>query len=283
MDMPGRTEFEAAAEAIRKRTEHKPEVALVLGSGLGKLAENIEDADVIDYGDLPHWPVSTVEGHQGRLLVGRLEGQSVLAMQGRVHYYEGYSMARVTFPVRVMQMLGIKTLLLTNAAGGINPAFKMGDLMLIKDHIGMTAMVGANPLLGPNDDSLGPRFPGMAHVYDKRLRQLAREVAQEAGFDLHEGVYVGLSGPSFETPAEIRFLRGIGADAVGMSTVPEAIVATHAGMRVMGVSTITNVSIDDTDSERQTSHEEVLETGKIIAPKLTALIRGVLRGMGNES
>jgi purine-nucleoside phosphorylase len=180
-----------------------------------------------------------------------------------------------------MQLLGIQTLILTNAAGGMNPAFKAGDLMLLNDHIGLAALVGANPLLGPNDDSLGPRFPGMSHVYDKELRQMAHQVAQEADFELHEGVYVGLSGPMFETPAELRFLHNIGADAVGMSTVPEAIVAVHGGMRVMGVSTITNVAVTEIDAEDEPTHEEVLETGQIIAPRLTALIRGVLRRLGD--
>jgi purine-nucleoside phosphorylase len=281
MDILGRKEFEAAADAIRKRTKHTPEVGLVLGSGLGPLAEAVENADIIEYGDLPHWPVSTVAGHSGRLYVGILEGQPVLVMQGRAHFYEGYSMNQVTFPVRVMQMLGIETLVLTNAAGGINPSYKAGDLMLLKDHLGLLMMTGLNPLRGPNDENLGPRFPDMSHVYDLELRRAAREVAGEEGFELHEGVYAGLSGPTYETPTDIRFLRMIGADSVGMSTVPEAVVARHGGMQVMGISSITNVAIDEPDSAQETTHEEVLEIGQIIAPKLTALIRGVLRKTGN--
>lgn len=283
MGILGRKEFEAAAEAVRKRTSISPQVGLVLGSGLGPLAEAVEDADVIEYGDIPHWPVSTVAGHSGRLHVGSLEGQSVLVMQGRVHFYEGYSMDLVTFPVRVMQSLGIHTLLLTNAAGGINPSYKAGDLMLLKDHLGLLMMTGFNPLRGPNDESLGPRFPDMSHVYDHDLRRMAREVASEEGFELHEGVYIALSGPSFETPSDIKFLRLIGADAVGMSTVPEAVVARHGGTRVLGVSSIANVAIDETDSDRATTHEEVLETGQIITPKLTALVKGVLRKMGQSA
>jgi purine-nucleoside phosphorylase len=281
MDILGRKEFEAAADAIHKRTKHTPEVGLVLGSGLGPLAEAVEYADIIEYGDLPHWPVSTVAGHSGRLYVGILEGQPVLVMQGRAHFYEGYSMNQVTFPVRVMQMLGIETLVLTNAAGGINPSYKAGDLMLLKDHLGLLMMTGLNPLRGPNDENLGPRFPDMSHVYDLELRRAAREVAGEEGFELHEGVYAGLSGPTYETPTDIRFLRMIGADSVGMSTVPEAVVARHGGMQVMGISSITNVAIDEPDSAQETTHEEVLEIGQIIAPKLTALIRGVLRKTGN--
>jgi purine-nucleoside phosphorylase len=210
-----------------------------------------------------------------------LEGQPVLVMQGRAHFYEGYSMNQVTFPVRVMQMLGIETLVLTNAARGINPSYKAGHLMLLKDHLGLLMMTGLNPLRGPNDENLGPRFPDMSHVYDLELRRAAREVAGEEGFELHEGVYAGLSGPTYETPTDIRFLRMIGADSVGMSTVPEAVVARHGGMQVMGISSITNVAIDEPDSAQETTHEEVLEIGQIIAPKLTALIRGVLRKTGN--
>jgi len=283
MDALGRKEFEAAAEAIRERTQHEPKVGLVLGSGLGGLAEAVEESDIIDYHDLPHWPVSTVVGHSGRMLLGRLEGVAVLVMQGRAHYYEGYSMAQLTLPVRVMQVLGIETLMLTNAAGGINKSFKAGDLMLLNDHLGPLMMMGPNPLRGPNDDSLGPRFPDMSRAYDRELRQMAREVAKEAGFELHEGVYMNLSGPSFETPAEIRAMRMMGADAVGMSTVPEVVVARHGGMRVMAVSGITNETIDQIDTERETTHEEVLEIGNVIVPKLTALIRGVLRKLNEES
>lgn len=280
MDAPGRKEFEAAADTIRKRTQHEPKVGLVLGSGLGDLAESVEASDVVEYQDIPNWPVSTVVGHHGRLHIGTLEGQPVMVMQGRVHFYEGYTMQQVTFPVRVMQQMGVETLILTNAAGGINMSYEAGDLMLLRDHLGLLMMTGFNPLRGPNDESIGPRFPDMSHVYDDELRRFAREVAQEEGFELREGVYVGLSGPTFETPADIRFLRAMGADAVGMSTVPEAVVARHGGMRVMGVSGISNVAIDESDSDEETTHEEVLEIGKVIAPKLKALVRGVLQKMG---
>jgi purine-nucleoside phosphorylase len=283
MDILGRKEFEAAADVIRKRTKHEPKIGLVLGSGLGGLAEAVEEADIIEYPDLPHWPVSTVVGHSGRLVIGRLEGQPVLVMQGRAHYYEGYSMHELTFPVRVMQMLGIEILMLTNAAGGINASYRRGDLMLLNDHLGPLMMMGPNPLRGPNDDSLGPRFPDMSRSYDRELRQLAQQVAAEEGFELHNGVYVNLSGPSFETPADIRALRVMGADAVGMSTVPEVVVARHAGIRVMAVSGITNETIDEIDTDRETTHEEVLETGDIVVPKLTALIRGVLRKLSEAS
>lgn len=277
MNNPGRKEFDEAAAVIRDRSQLRPEIGLVLGSGLGPLADSIQDAVVMPFNEIPHWPVSTVEGHQGKLHVGLLEGKPVMVMQGRVHFYEGYTIQQVTFPIRVMQVYGITTLILTNAAGGLNTAYRTGDLMLLSDHLGLLGMTGVNPLIGPNDESLGPRFPDMSKVYDRDMRKLAREVAGEEGFTLHEGVYAGLSGPTFETPADIRFLRMIGADAVGMSTVPEATVARHAGMRIMAVSGISNEAIDDVDSDRETTHEEVIEGGKIIVPRLTALLRGVLR------
>ena len=232
---------------------------------------------MIDSRELPGWPQSTVEGHSGNLVLGKLEGQTVVAQQGRVHFYEGYSPQQITFPVRVMIRLGIEILVLTNAAGGLRPDWQTGDLMLINDHINLTGMTGANPLMGPNDESFGPRFPGMSQAYDLELRQRAQRVAAEAGITLHEGVYVCLSGPNFETPAEIRMLRVMGADAVGMSTAHEVVVARHAGIRVMACSGITNVAIDEVNSELEASHEEVLEAGLVLVPRLTALLRGVLR------
>ena len=266
----------AAAAAVRRHTRHQPTIGLVLGSGLSGLANEIEDADVIPYDQIPSWPVSTVPGHSGRLVIGRLSGQTVLVQQGRAHYYEGYSMAQITLAVRVMRALGIETVIVTNAAGGINRNFTPGDLMLISDHLNMVGIAGENPLRGPNDEKVGPRFPDMTRPYDPGLRQLAREVAAAEGLALQQGVYAYVAGPSFETPAELRFLHGIGADAVGMSTVPTVIVARHAGIRVLGISTITNKAILDPDSDRVVSHEEVLEAGALIVPQLTALIRGVL-------
>ncbi len=216
---PGLEQIEAIAAYIRERVTALPRVAMILGSGLGSLAESVTEAEVISYTELTGWPVSTVEGHAGRLVFGNLEGQPVMIMQGRPHYYEGYSMAQVTLPVRVMQRLGVEILIVTNAAGAINPDFSPGDLMLITDHLGLVAMVGLNPLIGPNLDEFGPRFPDMSRAYDPALCALARRVAAAHGIPLREGVYAGLSGPSFETPAELRFLRLAGADAVVMSTV----------------------------------------------------------------
>lgn len=275
--MPSQHDFAKAAEFIRGRSALEPAVGLVLGSGLGALADSLQDRTVIAYRHIPGWPPSTVFGHQGNLVIGRLAGQIVAAQQGRAHFYEGYSMREITFPIRVMKALGIGTVFLTNAAGGINPAFAVGDVMLIEDHINLPGMVGANPLMGPNDDALGQRFVGMAQAYDRSLRQLASQVAREQGIPLHSGVYCALSGPAFETPAEIRMLRLLGADAVGMSTAHEALAARHAGMRVLGCSGITNAAIDSVDSELETNHEEVLEAGKIIVPRLTAILKGVLK------
>lgn len=271
-----RVHYREAADAIRARTSHRPTVGLILGSGLNALADEVAEADRIPYAEIPHFPRPGVEGHVGRLVIGQLEGQDVAILQGRVHAYEGYSMQAVTFPVRVLAELGVTTLLVTNAAGGLNPAFRPGDLMLIVDHIGLMAMTGGNPLWGPNDDSLGPRFPAMNKAYDPALRKLALKVAAEQGIELRQGVYVGLGGPTFETPAEVRFLRLIGGDACGMSTVPEVIVARHMGLRVLGISGISNVAIADPDAEEEANHEEVLMAGRIMVPKLMALLRGVL-------
>jgi purine-nucleoside phosphorylase len=271
-----REQYEEAAEHIRGRTSYQPRIGLILGSGLNPLAEEMEAADVIPYDDVPQFPRPSVEGHRGQLVLGKLDGRPVMVMQGRVHFYEGYPIQQVVFPVRVMQVMGIETLIVTNAAGGLNPSFRAGDLMLINDHINLMGMTGNNPLFGPNDLTLGPRFPDMSQAYDPDLRRVAREVAQAEGLPLQEGVYAALAGPSFETPAEIRFLRNIGADAVGMSTAPEVVVARHGGMRVLGVSGISNVALVEPVSGQETSHEEVLAAGQQIVPRLTALIRGVL-------
>ncbi|MCA9875354.1 MAG: purine-nucleoside phosphorylase [Ardenticatenaceae bacterium] len=268
--------LETAVAAIRQRTRYMPQVGLVLGSGLSDLANAVKSADVIPYAEIPHWPASTVIGHSGQLVIGQLEGQTVLVQQGRAHFYEGYSPAQVVFPVRVMHALGIHTLIVTNAAGGINRSFEPGDLMLIKDHLNFVGIAGNNPLRGPNDERIGPRFPDMTQAYDPALRRLALETAAAQGLKLHEGVYAYVAGPSFETSAELRFLHLIGADAVGMSTVPSVIVARHAGMRVLGISSITNKAILDPTSEAVVSHEEVLETGKMIVPRLTKLLYGLL-------
>jgi purine-nucleoside phosphorylase len=268
-------QIDQIAQAIRPRLPFQPRVAIILGSGLGSLAEAIDDSTSIPYGEIPSWPVSTVIGHQGRLVAGKLESRKVVVMQGRVHYYEGYSMAQVTLPVRVFQRLGVEILIITNAAGAINPDFKPGDLMLINDHLNLMGMSGLSPLRGPNLEELGPRFPDMSRAYDRELLTLARQAARKAGIMVREGVYVGLAGPSFETPADLRFLRLIGADAVGMSTVPEATVARHGGTRVLGISGISNKA--NLDGNTITSHEEVLEAGQRIVPQLIKVVRGVLR------
>ncbi|MCL4256956.1 MAG: purine-nucleoside phosphorylase [Anaerolineales bacterium] len=268
-------DIQAAASAIQKKTDHKPRVGMILGSGLGSLAESIENPHYVPYGEIPGWPVSGVKGHAGRLVLGSLEGQNVVVMQGRTHYYEGYDMPRLGLPVRVMQALGIEIIVITNAAGAVNPSFEPGDLMLITDHLNLIGMAGQNPLRGPNLEELGPRFPDMSQVYDRQLLSLTREVAAAEHLGLREGVYCCLAGPSFETPADLRFLRAAGVDAVGMSTVPEATIARHSGTRVLGVSGISNKA--NLDGETETTHEEVLEAGKVLAPKLTQLVRGVLR------
>ena len=275
-------DYDHTAAFIQRHTRHRPRIALILGSGLGALAEQIENADTIPYHELPNWPLSTVVGHSGRLVIGELEGHVVMVMQGRAHFYEGYSMAAVTYPIRVMQRLGIRLLIVTNAAGGVDPTFKAGDLMLIQDHINLPGMAGHNPLRGPNDEALGTRFPDMSKAYTPSLRQLAHRVAEQAGIELRDGVYAFVAGPSFETPAEIRLLRALGAHAVGMSTAPEVVAATHAGIRVLGISGISNATISQPDTDRTTDHEEVLEAGKQLVPKLTTLLRGILRNLPTE-
>ncbi|HSF81368.1 MAG TPA: purine-nucleoside phosphorylase [Anaerolineales bacterium] len=273
-------QIDQIADTIRARISSQPEVALILGSGLGSLADSVKQATLIPYQELPSWPVSTVEGHQGRLVIGQLEGKDVMVMQGRAHYYEGYSIAQLGLPVRVSQRLGIQTLIVTNAAGAVNPDYTPGDLMLITDHLNLIGMAGLNPLRGPNLDEMGPRFPDMSRAYDPRLCNLARQVAQERDIQLREGVYVCLAGPSFETPADLRFLRAMGVDAVGMSTVPEVTVARHGGQRALGISGISNKA--NLDGNTVTTHEEVLQAGEIIVPKLATLIRGVLQRLPSE-
>ncbi len=268
-----RTDYERATQFIARQTQHQPTVGLILGSGLNALADEIANADRIPFGDIPGFPVSTVPGHAGELVIGDLAGQTVLAMRGRAHYYEGYTLQQTTLPVRAMRLLGVETLIVTNAAGGINAAYHAGDLMLIVDQLNLVGMAGLNPLRGPNDDTLGPRFPDMTNAYDPGLRALARAVADELRVTLHEGVYMMLAGPSFESPADVRLVRLLGADAVGMSTVPEVIVARHGGMRVLGLSLISNSLAHGHD---KVSHEEVLAAGKNAVPQLTAIIKGVL-------
>lgn len=262
---------EAAAAVIRERFARRPGVAIVLGTGLGGLAAEI-DADVaLDYAEIPGFPLSTVESHHGRLLCGTLGGKTVVAMQGRFHRYEGYSLQQVTFPIRVLRRLGAETLIVSNACGGMHPLWSAGDVMLIADHINL---LGDNPLIGPNDDRFGPRFPDMSAPYDESLRALARAVAAEAGIPLREGVYVAVTGPNLETRAEYRFLRAIGADVVGMSTVPEVIVAVHAGMRVLGLSIVTDMCLPD--ALEPATVERIVAVANRAEPSLTRIVRGVL-------
>ena len=260
-----------AADVVRARFASRPDVAIILGTGLGGLAARIGVEASIEYADIPGFPLSTVESHAGRLLCGTLSGKTVIAMQGRFHRYEGYSLAQVTFPVRVLRALGAQTLVVSNACGGMHPLWAPGDLMLIADHINL---LGDNPLVGPNDDRLGPRFPDMSEPYDARLRAVARDVARELQLTVREGVYVAVPGPNLETRAEYRFLRGIGADVVGMSTVPEVIVAIHGGLRVLGVSIITDQCLPD--ALEPASVEKIIAVAGRAEPNLTALVCGVL-------
>lgn len=264
--------IQAAADALRARLDELPEIGLALGSGWGDFADRVEDAVRISYQDTPGFPATGVSGHAGEWVFGRIAGKRVAVMNGRYHYYEGHDQKTVTLPVRVMQLLGVKTLLLTNAAGGVNQSFGVGDLMLIEDHLCLT---GASPLFGPNIDQLGPRFPDMTHAYDPDLRSLAMRVASEQGFDLKTGVYAQMPGPTYETPAEIRMLRLLGADAVGMSTVPEVVAARHGGLRVMGLSCITNMAAGVLDEPL--SHAAVMEAGKRAAGRIHAFLEEMIR------
>jgi len=270
-------QIDSAAQAIKKQITIQPIVGIILGSGLNGLADSVQKAVNIPYSNLPDFPVSTVQGHTGRFVIGELEGNPVLVMQGRIHYYEGYTMGQVTLPVRVMQRLGIPNMIVTNAAGGVHPDFEPGDVMLITDQLNLMGMSGLNPLMGPNLDEIGTRFPDMSQPYDRAYGELARKVAIENKILLREGVYAGLSGPSFESPADLRFLRLAGADAVGMSTVPEVIIARHGNMRVLGLSGISNKA--NLDGSTVTTHEEVMEAGRVITPKVEKIVRGVLRSL----
>ena len=261
----------AAVDLLQSRTPLRPRVAVVLGSGLGAFADELAERTEIPYAEIPGWPSSTAVGHAGKLVIGKLGALEVAAMAGRVHLYEGYTPAQVTFGVRVLGSLGVRSIVFTNAAGGINLSLERGGLVLISDHINLQ---GANPLVGPNDDSLGPRFPDMSEAYSPHLRAIAHEVAGELGMHLSEGVYAAMLGPSYETPAEIRFLRTIGADLVGMSTVLEAIAANHMGMRVLGISCVTNMAAGI--SQQKISHVEVLETGEMVRGTLVRFLKALL-------
>jgi len=277
LDQPLHTfeRVDEAAAVVRRRFHDVPRAAIILGTGLGGLAQRIETPEVVDYSEIPGFPLSTVETHASRLLCGRLAGQTVVAMQGRFHRYEGYTLQQVTFPVRVMRALGAELLMISNACGGMDPAWHAGDLMLIADHINL---LGDNPLIGPNDQRLGPRFPDMSEPYDAAMRDLARVVAAERRISLREGVYVAVTGPNLETRAEYRMLRRLGADVVGMSTVPEVIVAIHGGMRVLGVSIITDMCLPD--ALEPASVEKIIAVANHAEPDLTALLVGVLERCG---
>lgn len=265
------TKYQDAVAYIEPKLTEKPTIGLVLGSGLGVLADEIENPVVIPYDEIPGFTKSTVVGHKGQLVIGKLRGKQVVAMQGRFHYYEGHDLDAVVFPIRVMKLLGVETMIITNAAGGINESYGEGNLMLIRDHINLTAR---NPLIGPNDDEMGTRFPDMSEAYSKELRNLAKSVAEEQGINLQEGVYVGLLGPSYETPAEIRMLRILGADAVGMSTVPEVIVARHMKVKVLGISCISNMAAGIL--EQPLSHEEVMATTERVKSQFLTLVKEIV-------
>lgn len=261
--------YEKIQQSVRFINQHvsgEPQVGIVLGTGLGNFTRQIEIHSEIAYETIPNFPVSTVQGHRGRLIFGEVVGKKVVAMQGRFHYYEGYSMQEVTFPIRVMAMLGIRYLFLTNASGGVNPEFEVGDLMILEDHINLT---GQNPLRGPNDERLGPRFPDMSEVYDKRLIALAQQVALELNIKVRTGVYAAMTGPNYETPAEYRYIRKIGADAVGMSTVPEAIVARHMSLPTFAVSVISDLGVEG--KIQKITHQEVIDVASMVEPSLTRL------------
>ena len=267
-----------AAKAVRERAELRPRVALILGSGLGELADEIPSPVVVPYAQIPNFPVSTVTGHAGQLVLGELQGTPVAAMRGRIHFYEGYSLREVAFPVRVLRRLGAEVLIVTNAAGGLNESFSTGDLMVLTDHLNIMGMAGQSPLVGPDEPELGVRFLDMLSAYDAELRAHAHRVAEQHGFALREGVYAMVGGPAYETLAEIRFLQRAGADAVGMSTIPEVLVARHEGMRVLGISAITDMAVGKA-AVHEISHADVLAAAERIKPRLAAVVRGVLSGL----
>lgn len=266
-----RAKRDEAVEFISSQTSFQPEYLLILGTGLGQLAEEIEAVHTIGYEEIPHFPVSTVESHAGRFIFGKLGGKSVVAMQGRFHYYEGYTMQQIAFPVRVAKALGVQTLMVSNACGGLNPNFSRGDVMIINDHINF---LGDNPLIGPNDNELGPRFPDMSEPYTERLIETAENVALDNAIKLHQGIYLSVSGPTMETKAEYRYMRQLGADVVGMSTVPEVIAAVHMGLDVLGISVITDECLPD--ALEPVSLDDVLEAAAMAEPKLTQIVVGVL-------
>ncbi|XP_023280187.1 purine nucleoside phosphorylase-like isoform X1 [Seriola lalandi dorsalis] len=266
-------ECRTTADWLLSNTQVRPTVGIVCGSGLGGLAEMLKDPQVFKYSDIPNFPRSTVHGHAGQLVFGTLKGKPCVCMQGRFHLYEGYPIQKITLPMRIFKLMGVETMILTNAAGGLNQDYKVGDVMIIKDHINMPGFAGINPLAGPNDDRFGVRFPCMSDAYNRELRQLAHDVAAELGYDfLKEGVYSVVGGPSFETIAECRMLHRLGADAVGMSTAHEVIVARHAGMRCFALSLISNRAVMDYDSQEKANHEEVLETGRVRSQQLEKLV-----------
>jgi len=279
MDLqPSQSVYESIAAFVRTHVGARPDIGIITGSGLGAVAEHLDQATAVPYSSLPYWPLSTVQGHRGELIVGRWAGHTVAILNGRTHFYEGYSMVELALPVRVLKALGVKTLIVTNASGGLNPAFHVGEVMLITDHINLPGMAGHSPLRGPNDPLMGPRFPDMTRAYDPALADLARNAARERGITLREGIYIMVAGPTYETPAEVRLLRLMGADAVGMSTVPEVVAARHLGLRVLGLSGITNVA-HLTGDEGEVSHEEVIAAGQVIGPRMRDLIDGVLSQM----
>lgn len=266
--------IEQASRYLEKNLNERPDIGLILGSGLGLMANEIKDSKKVSYSDIPNFPVSTVKGHAGRLISGILEGKNVITMQGRFHYYEGYDMKELTLPIRVMEKLGINKLLVTNAAGGINVDFAPGDFMIIKDHINH---IGDNPLIGQNYEKLGPRFPDMTRAYNEDLRNMAETVAKDLDISIQKGIYIAVHGPSYETPAEIKYFRKIGADAVGMSTVPEVIVANHMDLEVLGISCITNMAAGVLPEPL--NHEDVMEIAEKAKPDFIKLVRGILRNM----
>lgn len=285
-DYLGWDEIAESAASLRELTECTPEVLIITGSGLGGLADEVQGATVVPYEDTPHFVSTSVLGHAGRLVLGDLADREVALMQGRIHFYEGYSLQRITFPIRVLRRLGADTLIVTNAAGGLRGEWQAGDLMLITDHINLVGMAGFNPLRGPNDERLGPRFVDMSIAYDRRLREIALAAAGELDIELRQGIYIMSGGPTFETPADVRFLRQIGADAVGMSTVPEVVVARHEGMRVLGISHISNVIPPGADpvaehgDDTESLHQEVLDAGGRVMPRLKMLIKRIIERLG---
>ncbi len=278
VDSELRSRMEEAARYIKDKSKgFKPQITVILGTGLGGLADHLDKEYVIPYSDIPHFPVSTVESHAGNLVLGKVGGKKVAVLQGRFHYYEGWPLEKIVFPLRVTWSLGSRILIVSNAAGGLNRHFKRGDVMVIEDHIGLASLAGLNPLVGPNDEKLGPRFPDMYNAYDKELRELAKDIAIKNGIDLKEGVYIWVAGPNLETPAEYRFFQVIGADAVGMSTVPEVITARHLGMKVVGFSVITDMCIPDTVTP--VNFKEILAAAEKAEAKLTKLILELIKAI----